>query len=325
MLDLVNDFGADPTGILNCDAAVNAWLATGKDCEDSYGGVFRVEGSGTAVFLQTKPGIFHGQRGRTRFLLDNNVPSTRSLFHVQPDPAYKGRNYGFEDFEIEPETQGAGIGNHGIILNTTATGAYFRQLVISGLGIHQLSGHAILSVNSNADGLIAAIIKENPFLMGGINLNSHGDSVEIYSNIIAGNGMAITATPVAGAAKLTIRNNNISSKGGAMYLQNQASISIRDNITEQNAGYTGDPVNVNSMIFLIGASGGVIEGTQMQSLGHCGCIRLVNCVNTKVINNDSLYATAAHKHINIIGGSGNIKTNNTYVDSASGAIVSGYF
>lgn len=321
MLNLVNDFGADPTGVANCDAAVNAWLATGKDIEVPAG-KFRIEGTGVAIFEQRKPGVLVGEPGKSIFLLDNNVPNSRCVFHVNPDPLYSGHGdgYGFYGITIQPETYNVGIGLHGIIYNTTATGQYLRQPFVEKCGIHQMSGNAIVSVNSNQDGIAMLRVIANQYLLGGIALNNCGDSTQIKENIIAGAGIGVFVSPVPGATRLSIVDNNISSVGGCVYLQNPNSYHLQGNNMEQNAGYNG---GVGAMVFVQNALGGSIENNQFQSMGNTSCLRRLNCVNDRSYGN-IMHTTTAHKHIWDTGGSGNSK-NDTCIEFTTGAIVAGYF
>lgn len=319
MLNLVNDFGADPTGVANCDAAVAAWLDTGKDCEVPAGD-YRVCGSGDVMFTQTKPGVLVGEYQKSRFVLDNAVPSTRSFLKVKLDPSYKGRGVGLYQIVVEPETYGIGIGKHSVIWATTSSGEYMRQPFIEKCGFGALSAQAIVSVNNNQNGLLMARIIACPFILGGIALNNCGDSIQIKENIIAGNGIGIFASPVPGATRLAISYNNISSIGGCIYLLNPNTYSINDNNMEQNQGYNG---GVGAMVFVQGANGGNVSNNQFQSMGLTSCLRRIDCINDRAVGNFMLARQGTY-HVWDAGGAGYVK-DNTYIDFDTGNIVGGYF
>ena len=79
-------------------------------------------------------------------------------------------------------------------------------------------GHAIYSTNSSSNSQFFTSWIEYNVLLGGIQLNGAGDSIDIQHNVIPGPGMGVDINFFSGAALLTVAFNNITTLGGCIHL-----------------------------------------------------------------------------------------------------------
>jgi hypothetical protein len=307
-------FGADPFSADN-SAALQAALNFGGDIEIGVGSF--VIGS---TVVATRPVRLVGDKTKSAFLVSPSVSENYPLIHVNPNMSYGGDGYEFRDFQIAPQTPESKA--CAIFFNTTAAGKFLRRPVIDGLVIGQMADQCITSSNSNGDGLIAPQIANN-ILMGGIFLQNAGDSINIDNNLISGEGIGVYATFVAGAACLFVGRNNITSKGGALYLVNPLAPTIEaNNIESVVYGYNG---GVNASVYMQGAISAMMVGNNVNTGSLADCIRLNGCRRTYIESGHLQVSGTTKKHIRRENDMGSIiGPCITFLDLALGNEVAGY-
>lgn len=314
MKNLINDFGADPTAQTDSSAAFQAALNYGGDIELGEGS-FQID----EVCHATKPVRLFGEYTRTALLAGPSIPSNHALIVVSPNTAYGADGYEFDGFQIAP--LGSSSSAAAICLNTTGSGQYLRGVKLRRLLISQMADQSVVSVNANQDGL-AGLLVEQCTMMGGIFLNNCGDSLQIKNNLISGSGIGVFASFVAGATTHSIVENNIVSKGGAVYLVNPQRTVIRENNIESSVyGYNG---GVDAQVYIQGAQQCDIVYNSFQGGTVVGNARLNACNHVNVVRN-RMFTAQPHKHILTQGGAANLNYDNQYVDVTTGQEVGGWF
>ncbi len=306
-------FGADASAPDNTQALQAAFNFGGDILID---GVFKIASTCTA----TRPVRLVGEKTKSALLATSSFADNVPMIHVCPDMAYGADGYEFRNIQFAPATQG--VKACSIFFNTTAQGKFLRGTVIDGLIISQMADQSITSANANADGLIAPRITNN-VLMGGLFLQNVGDSVVIEDNIISGEGIGVYATFVSGAANAVLSKNNITSRGGAIYLVGGIANGLEyNNVESVIYGYNG---GVNALVFLQNAISASLVGNNVNSGNTADCIRTIGCRRTYIDRGHLQVSGTDKKHIRRESDYGSIIGQmNTYIDLALGAEVAGY-
>lgn len=223
---------------------------------------------------------------------------------LTPDPATVYYGMEWDGLCLGDPYTGLRNGNNGIFIDTQVVGSQLPKPIFRRLSIGTGSiagGVAIVHVNNATNningGMYGASIENCSQLKGGISLQASGDSNTIYKNIISGPNVGVYASLVIGASLLTIRDNNITSTGGAIKIDAGSRTKITGNNMEQTVAITGGG---QYMVDFVGANGTMslpeITGNHFGAFTGAGTlanIRLANCLNALVENNTLLSGTAS--------------------------------
>jgi hypothetical protein len=106
----------------------------------------------------------------------------------------------------------------------------FDQLILT----NSAGGYSFVINNTANDGFFCNKIS-NSYFLGGLNLVNIGDSNTIDNNTITGSGTGINITQQSGAANTSIRENNITNTGSAIYISGALNVFIEKNQIENTA------------------------------------------------------------------------------------------
>jgi hypothetical protein len=279
----VTDFGAKCDGTTDDTTAIQSALTNIPSGGTLlFPSLCKVIGSGTAVLTRGTPISLVGTGMYTSgILVDSTVPNTRTVLFIQPAAHTQGRGYSMFNMGIFPNSGTPGL--H--MLNFDSTSAMDTEIadvLISHVYIVSsiTGGYAILLHNlpANANGgLFNFILNNASVIVGGIHMDSIGDSIRIHDSIITGVNAGISGTQVAGAGNLLIDGNNITGTGGGVVLDCAVSPRITNNEFEQQVTST----EVNNSIVDISAGSCTIDNlvfanNQVQSSASVGNPTLLN-------------------------------------------------
>jgi len=230
----------------------------------------------------------------TDFIISSYTPNTQDVIQINPtsiaDEGVELHNIWIYELSGTPARDILRVNldlTHGL-KKLRLFGCLFRTRNAAGRAVRILN-----PANVNANGLFSTNIERNEF-SGGLFAEGLGDSVRIKDNTFAGLNIGIdvamlpTAAATGTSAKLSIKDNNITSLGGAIVIRVGRGVTIADNNIEQLVDLTGgacvtlfdldDDVSGKSVI-----SNNKIQPTDPTS--KCYGISLIRCKNTAVINN----------------------------------------
>ena len=230
----------------------------------------------------------------TDFVISANTPNSQDVIQINPtsvaDEGVELHNIWVYELSGTPARDILRVNldlTHGL-KKLRLFGCLFRTRNAAGRAVRILN-----PANINANGLFYTNIERNEF-SGGLFAEGLGDSVTIKNNTFAGLniGIDIAMLPVAASAgasaKLSIKDNNITSLGGAIVIRRGRGVTIADNNIEQLVDLSG-----NACVTLFDldedVSGkSVITNNKIEPndpVSKCYGISLIRCKNTAVINN----------------------------------------
>ena len=235
----------------------------------------------------------------TDFLITSDTPNSQDVIQINPtstaDEGVELHNIWIYELSGTPARDILRVNldlTHGL-KKLRLFGCLFRTQHAAGRAVRILN-----PANINANGLFSTNIERSEFF-GGLFAEGLGDSVRIKDNTFTGPniGIDIAMMPFdainSATAKLSIKDNNITSEGGAIVIRNGFCITIADNNIEQLVDLTGS--SCITLFNLDGVSGkSVIMNNKIQPTdptSKCNGISLFNCKNTAVI--DNLIGTSA--------------------------------
>lgn len=176
--------------------------------------------------------------------------------------------YAWRDFSIEHATPGSGT--FGVHLEL-ASGEYMSNWIMERVYVGDFGGFGVALDNSiaNLDGIFSCQIKNN-WITNGLQILKGGDSITVAENTIHGRGIGIYATIVASARKLSIHNNNITTRSESIYLSGTNGVHVMENWCETPyylGNYTGAS---GALIYLEDANYTIIKGNTVQPLDEVG-------------------------------------------------------
>lgn len=297
----VRSFGAVGNGVTDDRAAIQAAINHVQSLgggEVMFGAGIYALGpppSGSACLQITGPVMLTGV-GRGTFL--RALPTVSiSTDMIQVTPA------GFMDYlrirniVIGTENFAAPNLRHGIhfVLNP---GCALTRFWITDCIIDPILGRSVFLTNSNLDGLFCGGFQRNVFF-DGISLIDCGDSIWITENTLAGvtrDKFAIEIKQVVGASEIVIDSNNITNRGGAVWVQAGHRGKITNNNIEQQGPRSSVTDPFTAMIVIQGAFGEPclnweISGNFLGAFTGSGVVRNIyvgNAIQTRIENNNIL-------------------------------------
>ena len=229
----------------------------------------------------------------TDFIISSYTPNTQDVIQINPTSI---ADEGVELHNIWVYEQSGTPARDILRVNLDLThglkklrlfGCLFRTSNAAGRAVRILN-----PANINANGLFSTNIERSEF-SGGLFAEGLGDSVRIKDNTFSGLniGIDIAMLPIDAAAsastKLSIKDNNITSLGGAIVIRRGRGVTIADNNIEQLVDLTGH--SCITLFNLDDASGkSVITNNKIEPNdpgSKCNGIYLYRCKNTAVVNN----------------------------------------
>lgn len=251
----------------------------------------------TAPLNVTKPTRLFGSGIHSQISAAANFGATNDIVRLLPADASLKTLYSLSDFLLGTED---GNVRHGVHVDMTNANSGLVQFEMRGVGINVNNGVVPLGRSFQLtnptlqDGFSSCVIR-NCLLLGGIEMTRCGDSVVISENTIFNINCGIELSFVSGAAQCVIKNNNITSAGGAVVLHNGLQTKILHNQIEQLATYTGSEA---ACITLKGDTAQLydcdITGNNINTLGNVTyCIDVQGATDTRIENN-SFNTTTTH-------------------------------
>jgi hypothetical protein len=172
----------------------------------------------------------------------STVASPGNALNILPPAGVGGtenRFFYFHDFGIEPTV--ATGGRDGIYCEL-ASGAFMSNSVIERCYVGDFGRYGIHLNNnpySNLDGFFTWTIRRN-WITNGLYIQKGGDSITVAENTITGKNVGIFLTGLSGARQVMLRDNNITTAGGALAASGTEQLSVYNNQMEMLASaYTG--------------------------------------------------------------------------------------
>lgn len=332
---VVTDFGATGNGTTDDTASIAAAIAATPSGGTLWfpPGIYRVVGSGSAVFTLTKAinilgmGSGFGGVGAT-LRLDAGASTTRDLFLITGVTNSVLRGLSFKNLDVDIVS---GTGGQNVFHFDTTAGVTtgFAEVVIENVMMPSAvsaGGQSIFlnnGVGTNTNGGVFNFTVQKCFIGGGIQLLQSGDTIRVLDNIITGANPGVLGNQVTGAGQLLVVGNNITNSGGAIIVNNGIAPVIAFN--EIESGVTTEANN--ALVDINGSVGTVssakIVNNQIQGIaGTPDCIRTANATGTFIDGNR--LSTSGTNIVNTgsgtIIGLGNEFTGTRLSDSGSGTI-----
>jgi len=240
---LVRVTGADPTcpywfgalgdGVTDDLSALQAAITWAQDNGGRLhipGGVFRY----SIALSQTKRLHVTGA-GRGIGILEYSG-SASAYVAEPPTSGESNRFWHWEGFTIRPQTPGSGSYGMYLLLNA---GCYMSNFDIHDVEIGDFGNRGIQFDNSvaNVDGFFTGSVRRC-WVYNGIRGSNMGDSLNFECNTITGQFCGFDFTGLAGARQMIIRENNVTTLGGAIALIGVEQPRIENNQLE-HPGYLG--------------------------------------------------------------------------------------
>lgn len=308
----IKEYGAVGDGVTDDTQSIKSALIDVPDGGELFipAGRYLVSDADSEIFLVDKNISIKGEGDYSVILVNDNVPSTTDVIRISPALATKKLFFELSSFAIVPKS--GKPGRHAIHLDVSGTGQFLSKMIIKKLHINQLGGRAIKLTNpTNVDGFFTSHIKDNLFY-GGLEFERIGDSVYINNNTITGDGEGIKITAVEGAVSVTLKENNITTAGGAIRVDGASQIKIIHNQLEQVVPYTG---SVDAMVYVNSSQMPEIIGNNINGRGlvahniRIGPLALNATIDRNVIRLGSAQA------VKIEGTRTNLKYNNIYINT----------
>lgn len=235
-----------------------------------------------------------GQYG-VEFVISSSTPNTQDVIQINPTSI---ADEGVELHNIWVYEQSGSTPARDVLrVNLDAThglkklrlfGCLFRVKTAGGRAVRILN-----PADSNANGLFSTDIQRNEFI-GGFYAEGLGDSVRIKDNTFAGINIGIevamlSSAGVSGAsAKLSIKDNNITSQGGAIVVNRGRGVTITDNNIEQLVDLTSGACIILRYLDEDTSGKSVIKHNKIEPTdptSKCNGVALYRCKNTSVTDN----------------------------------------
>ena len=296
MKNIITDFGAVPGNVVDCTAAfAAAMLVGGKIFVPA--GVYRVSALSDACIVARLPTRLIGEGlGISIILPDAATAPGVDAITYRPNVGGVSDGWGMEDIGIAPAL-GSGM-RHAVRIDLTTSGAYLARSTFNRLGLTAGAGADSafkLDNPTNTDGLFCGEICGKGIMYGGINLERCGDSFSIKDQTITGPNVGIAISAVSGAAQCRIQDNNITSTGGAIFLEGCKQAKVVGNQCEQSSVYTGV---LGAMIVLSDCYDCKLDGNNMNSYGNTNCVIIENGSSSgNILRDNDMLTGAPYVHL----------------------------
>ncbi len=322
--------GALGDNVTDDSVAIRAAIASvplGGDLLFTAGKTYRVsqDGANPWCLLFPAPINVKGFGGHTYIVPLGTVANTVSTLYFKGATTTEDR---FTEISHLFLGTAAGVrtGLHGIVLDTTAAGSYFRKLtikncfIVPGTGTNPRGIFCNNTAANNPNGGVYGCTFTDNCISGGIYFYQSGDSITVSNNIIYGVNPGIEVDLIANATGPYIRDNNITSTGGAVKINRAYGFVIDGGIFEMlsgAAGSNGAVVDINagtSTVYM-----GVIKNVVFVPLGGTAItkfVRIRNSAHVKV--EDNTFAGTGFTGVDIASSNGcvvgkqTVGTGNTY-------------
>lgn len=245
-------WGAVPNGVVDCTSAFNNALAQRNHLIRVSDGIYKCNDP-----ISTTVRIKLVGNGTAQSIIKVDTTGVENAFTISPlTGGNNSTHYVLQDFAIEPVT--TGTGNYGIHINLGAgTGVYFSNSTIERVKVGDFGNYGLVLDNGSQ-------VFENGFFTltiarcwsyNGIRGIKIGDSITIRENTVTegtAGKVGIHTSHLSGARQVVISENNITTRGGAIYCEQPYGVMIYNNQCE-HPSYLGDytnPESVNGMIVL---------------------------------------------------------------------------
>jgi hypothetical protein len=318
-------FGAVGNGVTDdapaLRAAVAALQGTGKTLYVPAG-VYRLNSvvSGAVVTI-TKDFKMFCDKG-AYFVYDTGVSTSNDIFLIEPPTILDGSGNAtiysvegvwFEGMWCYEMAYGGAMGRDVIRVHLTTNNG-LRGLTVDQCFLRASSGGTGRGINVvndptslNNNGLFCSVIERSQ--ISGFKFQNLGDSVSVKDNQFGGGpgvigieGTMLPYTAPSGASSMfLIKNNNITSQGGAIKITKGRNVHIKNNNMEQLVDLTGGHLVILENLDYDIQGKSVVEGNKIEPMdptSQCGAILLNNCTGTSIRDN-YLYASA-------VSGSGSV-------------------
>lgn len=309
----VREYGAVGDGTTNDTAAFQNAIANTPQGGTLYipVGEYLLSGSGSAILTIDENISVLGEGEYSSLLIKSDVPGTRDVLRISPANSTKKTFFSISNFSINP--QFGKPARHGIHLDVTNAGQFLSKMTIEKLHINQLGGRALrLSNPTNVDGFFTSHIKDNLFY-GGLDFERIGDSVYINNNTITGDYEGIKISAVEGAVSVTIKENNITSAGGAIRIDGASQIKMLHNQLEQVYTYTGA---VNAMVYVNSSQMPEIIGNNMNARGLVAHNIVIGPLALQATIAKNVMRLGSGQAVNIQGTRTNLRYDNLYISTS---------
>lgn len=311
MKNIIADYNACPG--VDCTAAFENALLDGGAIAVPRGTYLISRG-----LVTTRPTRLIGD-GMTMSVLAFDVASNVNGLTFRPAAGENPYGWGVHDLGIVPAT--VGKMQRAIQIDLSRAGAYLAQTtfqrvyLVAGDG----AGSAFRLDNPvNTDGFFVGEITGKSLIVGGITLLRLGDSFTVCGAQITGPNVGFYATAVPGAAQCKLLDCNITSTGGAVFMDGMKQAKIVGNQMEQSSTYDGP---FNGMCVLSGCMDCDLSGNNMNAYGNTSCVVIENGSTGNILSANIMIATAGYGHLLVGAGSpGNaLASDNRYYSASNGA------
>lgn len=228
------------------------------------------------------------------FIIDAATPNTQDVIQINPtsiaDEGVELHNIWIYELSGTPARDILRVNldaTHGL-KKLRLFGCLFRTKTNSGRAIRILNPS-----DANANGLFSVDIQRCE-IIGGLYADGLGDSVRIKDNSIAGLNTGIDVAmlsstgPSGASAKLSIKDNNITSQNGAILIRRGRGVTIQDNNIEQLVDLTSGACIIVRYLDDDVSGKSVIMNNKIEPqdpTSKCNGVSLYRCKNTAVVNN----------------------------------------
>lgn len=261
----------------------------------------------------TKPIQISGKAGMySKILASSSMGNTKDVFIFSISTLYRKELSGMRWIYITP--QSGTPARHAVHFDLTNPGQYISNFTLEHCYFDQLGGWGIRLTNpTNTDGFFASVIRNN-LINGGTFWERLGDSVRFYENTVTGANVGFQMSYVSGAAQVVIRDNNITTAGGAIRIDSGDQVKIIRNQIEQVATYTG---SVDAAVYIGGnAPMCVIEDNNITAHNKVPyCIRINSAYRVSINKNVMRKGTDVIIVVDAGGNKTQIGYNNMYISA----------
>lgn len=199
----------------------------------------------------------------------DNVPPSANTLLFNPSVEVSEEHTSIEKIMLGNPSTGRRAGNHGVFCLTTTNGQALPKFTMRDVYIGQGNGFGFYHLNDytkNENGGLYSALIHNCTIKGGIKLENSGDSIAITNNRLTGSGIGIeaslTSRSTSSASLLTIADNNITNRGGAIKIDNGP----RTHILRNNCEHSSIGASNHAMVDINSTNGTFVAGVISQNL-----------------------------------------------------------